>query len=116
MKTNSDPVPPAEEILIAEDSPTQAQRLRHILEKQGYRVNVATNGRLALEDHLELRRLLAELRNIDRGDPARAAHFYQQVRRYWPGLKDDALSPDYSGVRPKATRLMIGDHCLIDLE
>lgn len=34
-------------------------------------------------------------------DPARAAMFYQSVRRYWPGLKDGALSPDYSGVRPK---------------
>lgn len=36
-------------ILIAEDSPTQAQRLRHILEQQGYEVRVAANGRLALE-------------------------------------------------------------------
>jgi L-2-hydroxyglutarate oxidase LhgO len=34
-------------------------------------------------------------------DPARTAHFYGEVRRYWPGLKDGALSPDYSGVRPK---------------
>jgi L-2-hydroxyglutarate oxidase LhgO len=34
-------------------------------------------------------------------DPERAAHFYREVRRYWPGLKDGALSPDYSGVRPK---------------
>ncbi|HVT02071.1 MAG TPA: response regulator [Thermoanaerobaculia bacterium] len=36
-------------ILIAEDSPTQAQRLRHILEGQGYEVSVAGNGRTALE-------------------------------------------------------------------
>lgn len=41
------PSPP--EILIAEDSPTQAQRLRYILEQQGYRVTAAVNGRLALE-------------------------------------------------------------------
>ena len=34
-------------------------------------------------------------------DPARAEHFYREVRRYWPGLKDGALAPDYSGVRPK---------------
>jgi len=34
-------------------------------------------------------------------DPKRAEHFYREVRRYWPGLKDGALSPDYSGVRPK---------------
>jgi signal transduction histidine kinase len=36
-------------ILIAEDSATQAQRLQHILEKQGYRVTATANGRLALE-------------------------------------------------------------------
>ncbi len=36
------------EILIAEDSPTQSQRLQHILEQQGYRVTAAANGRLAL--------------------------------------------------------------------
>ncbi|HEY4367703.1 MAG TPA: response regulator [Steroidobacteraceae bacterium] len=36
-------------ILIAEDSPTQAQRLQHILEQRGYRVTVAVNGHLALE-------------------------------------------------------------------
>jgi len=34
-------------------------------------------------------------------DPRRAVMFYKAVRRYWPGLKDGALSPDYSGVRPK---------------
>ncbi len=34
-------------------------------------------------------------------DPARAEHFYREVRRYWPGLRDGALQPDYSGVRPK---------------
>src|ERR1051325_5715625 len=36
-------------ILIAEDSPTQAQRLVHILEQHGFSVTSAPNGRLALE-------------------------------------------------------------------
>jgi L-2-hydroxyglutarate oxidase LhgO len=36
-----------------------------------------------------------------RVDPARAEGFYAEVRRYWPGLPDGALSPSYSGVRPK---------------
>src|SRR5688572_15779111 len=36
------------QILIAEDSPTQSQRLRHILEQQGYLVTAAPNGRVAL--------------------------------------------------------------------
>ncbi len=39
-------------IVIAEDSATQAQRLQHILEQQGYRVTAAANGRLALESAL----------------------------------------------------------------
>ncbi|MGB3626601.1 MAG: NAD(P)/FAD-dependent oxidoreductase [Henriciella sp.] len=34
-------------------------------------------------------------------DPARADVFYASARRYWPGLPDGALAPDYAGVRPK---------------
>jgi L-2-hydroxyglutarate oxidase LhgO len=34
-------------------------------------------------------------------DPSRAALFYQAIRRYWPGLPDGALAPDYAGIRPK---------------
>ena len=34
-------------------------------------------------------------------DPALADSFYHDVRRYWPGLKDGALTPDYAGIRPK---------------
>jgi signal transduction histidine kinase/HPt (histidine-containing phosphotransfer) domain-containing protein len=36
-------------ILIAEDSPTQAELLRHALECHGYKVTSATNGRSAVE-------------------------------------------------------------------
>lgn len=36
-------------ILIAEDSPTQAQQLRYILEREGYAVDVASNGHMALQ-------------------------------------------------------------------
>jgi L-2-hydroxyglutarate oxidase LhgO len=36
-----------------------------------------------------------------RVDPARADNFYAAIRRYWPGLPDGALHPDYAGVRPK---------------
>lgn len=34
-------------------------------------------------------------------DPARAAAFAAEIRRYWPGLPADRLQPAYSGVRPK---------------
>ncbi|MBB6250574.1 NAD(P)/FAD-dependent oxidoreductase [Nitrospirillum iridis] len=36
-----------------------------------------------------------------RVDPARADGFYRYIRRFWPGLPDGALVPDYAGVRPK---------------
>lgn len=34
-------------------------------------------------------------------DPARAEHFYAEIRRYWPALRDATLAPGYAGVRPK---------------
>ena len=49
MGTSTQPSDSPVKILIAEDSPTQAQRLQHILQQQGYHVTVTTNGRQALE-------------------------------------------------------------------
>jgi signal transduction histidine kinase len=43
------PAPSDAEILIVEDSRTQAEHLRHLLEQHGYRARLAGNGRLALE-------------------------------------------------------------------
>jgi L-2-hydroxyglutarate oxidase LhgO len=34
-------------------------------------------------------------------DPSAAGAFYSYIRKFWPGLPDGALSPDYAGVRPK---------------
>ncbi len=34
-------------------------------------------------------------------DPARAAHFDAEIRKYWPDLPAGELSPTYSGIRPK---------------
>ncbi len=34
-------------------------------------------------------------------NPERARGFADAIRRYWPSLPDDALSPAYAGVRPK---------------
>ncbi len=36
------------EILIAEDSPTQAEKLRYLLEEHGYSVVATSNGKQAL--------------------------------------------------------------------
>ena len=46
--------------------------------------------------------------NSKRGDG-----FYAAVRKYWPGLKDNALHPDYSGVRAKIVppNSQAGDFC-----
>ena len=34
-------------------------------------------------------------------NPSRGDAFYAEVRKYWPGLKDDTLQPSYAGIRPK---------------
>lgn len=34
-------------------------------------------------------------------DPRRGDLFYASIRRWWPELKDGALAPGYSGIRPK---------------
>jgi L-2-hydroxyglutarate oxidase LhgO len=36
-----------------------------------------------------------------RVDPRRGENFYEAIREYWPGLRDDALQPGYAGIRPK---------------
>jgi L-2-hydroxyglutarate oxidase LhgO len=36
-------------------------------------------------------------------DPKRSESFYASVRTYWPALPDNALVPDYCGIRPKLT-------------
>jgi L-2-hydroxyglutarate oxidase LhgO len=46
-------------------------------------------------------------------NPKRAEGFYAAIRRYWPGLQDGALQPDYSGVRAKIAppNAPAGDFC-----
>ena len=34
-------------------------------------------------------------------DPNRAQAFYEEIRRYYPALRDGSLHPAYSGIRPK---------------
>ena len=46
-------------------------------------------------------------------NPKRSEGFYEAVRKYWPGLKDNSLQPDYSGVRAKIAppNAPAGDFC-----
>lgn len=67
----------------------------------GLHLTVDLNGRGKLGPDAEWLPKDAEPPFDYRVDPARAPHFYESVRRYWPGLADGALSPDYAGVRPK---------------
>jgi L-2-hydroxyglutarate oxidase LhgO len=40
--------------------------------------------------------------SVDYGfDETRASQFYAAIRRYFPGLRDGALSPGHTGIRPK---------------
>jgi L-2-hydroxyglutarate oxidase LhgO len=48
-------------------------------------------------------------------DIARAERFYAAIRRYWPALRDGALSADYAGVRPKLAGNENGDFRIDDV-
>jgi len=45
-------------------------------------------------------------------DAARGRSFYDSIRQYWPELQDDALTPDYAGIRPKLTHPDLVDGAL----
>ncbi len=34
-------------------------------------------------------------------DPSAEPAFKAYIRKFWPGLPDGALTPDYAGIRPK---------------
>ena len=63
MKTSEDPGNAAVEVLIVEDSPTQALQLTHMLKRHGYRTAIANNGREALT-RLHQRRPLIVISDI----------------------------------------------------
>ena len=46
-------------------------------------------------------------------DPVGADNFYAAVRRYWPGLRDGALTADYAGIRPKLSRGTVEDFRIV---
>ena len=50
-------------VLIVEDSPTQAEHLQYLLERNGFQVAVATNGRQALEllDKLDVALVISDI-------------------------------------------------------
>ncbi|WP_342117757.1 hybrid sensor histidine kinase/response regulator [Pseudoduganella sp. OTU4001] len=50
MDSSYDLAPEELEVLIVEDSPTQAERLRRLIQSSGYRARVAANGKLALAE------------------------------------------------------------------
>ncbi|WP_426339470.1 hybrid sensor histidine kinase/response regulator [Pseudoduganella sp. S-14] len=50
MDSSYEIAPDELEILIVEDSPTQAERLRRLIRSSGYHARVAANGKLALAD------------------------------------------------------------------
>jgi L-2-hydroxyglutarate oxidase LhgO len=64
----------------------------------GVHVTFDLSGRLRFGPDVEW----IETRDYDVA-PQRAARFYAAIRRYWPGLADGALAPDYAGIRPKLT-------------
>ena len=51
-----------------------------------------------------------------RVDPARRALFAEAIRRYFPSVQEDALMPDYAGMRPRlaSSAGMVADFAIQD--
>jgi L-2-hydroxyglutarate oxidase LhgO len=77
----------------------------------GVHLTLDMAGRTRFGPDIELRPdSVPETMDLD-VDPRRGEVFYEAIRRYWPGLPDRALQPDYCGWRPK---LAAGDAGQID--
>ena len=64
----------------------------------GVHVTIDLGGRCKFGPDFEWRESLDY-----RFDESREARFYEAIRHYYPGLKDGALQPGYTGIRPRIT-------------
>ncbi|AYV45932.1 FAD-dependent oxidoreductase [Caulobacter flavus] len=67
----------------------------------GVHVTLDLGGRMRFGPDVEWLETIDPAQVDYRVDIARAAGFYDVIRRYWAGLPNGALTPDYSGCRPK---------------
>jgi len=75
----------AVEVLVAEDSATQAEQLKHLLEEQGYAVSVASDGKQALDAALRRRPTLVV---SDIVMPEMDGYAFCKALKADPGLRD----------------------------
>ena len=68
MKTKKIVVKEIDQILIAEDSPTQAEQLKYLLEKHKYKVLVAKDGKEELVTQTDNELLVSEISQMVFGD------------------------------------------------
>jgi len=68
----------------------------------GVHATIDLAGRVRFGPDVEWLPPEATVSGLDHAVPAeRAATFETAIRRYWPGLPEGALFPDYAGIRPK---------------
>ena len=68
----------------------------------GVHATIDLAGRVRFGPDVEWLPPEATVSGLDHAVPAeRAAMFETAIRRYWPGLPEGALFPDYAGIRPK---------------
>lgn len=65
----------------------------------GVHLTLDTSGRAKFGPDIEWKESVSY--DFEDADGERRGTFEREIRRYWPGLPDNALQPDYTGVRPK---------------
>jgi L-2-hydroxyglutarate oxidase LhgO len=82
---------------VAERSP-----FRHLIYPVPHAAGLGIHATLDLGKRVRFGPDVEWIEHVDYSvNAARAPLFYEAIRRYWPRLADGALSPDYTGIRPK---------------
>jgi L-2-hydroxyglutarate oxidase LhgO len=82
---------------VAERSP-----FRHLIYPVPHAAGLGIHATLDLGKRVRFGPDVEWIERIDYSvNASRAPLFYEAIRRYWPRLEDGALTPDYTGIRPK---------------
>lgn len=68
----------------------------------GIHLTLDTAGRAKFGPDIEWRKQVSY--EFEDRDGQRQKRFEREIRRYWPGLPEGVLTPDYTGIRPKIYR------------
>jgi L-2-hydroxyglutarate oxidase LhgO len=79
-----------------------ARPFRHLIYPMPNEAGLGVHATLGLDGTIRFGPDVEWVETVDYAvDESRGDAFYAEIRRYWPSLPDNALLPDFAGIRPK---------------